>query len=570
MSKKISELTTATDVTVNDFFQVVDLEDSTMAASGTNKKISARTLGNNLPVTATGSSASRSLKDRFADTVNVKDFGAVGDGVTDDTSAIQAALTKAFNSGSNRNTVYFPSGTYRTTSTLNMLGTAVSIYGTGAFNDCVIYADFTGGPCLHVKGRNSRIENLAINGNEEVRTSISLDHGILISPNDSSGVSCWFTKVSNVDIRNQGSCGILAIGGTWLSTFEHLQIYNNGGHGMRFDNGMIDSRTNKANPGEVQIRNVMIYDNIGHGIMIGNDDSISNRGFRFHIDNADLYRNALVAGVRKIPTQMWAFIDSSKIVCSAFAGANTVIDYTPVTSGAVIAGSSTTIENNRALYYTPYAFRVLDLTSYFNYVTQGLLFDGIRSFSTAVDATVVQIDDNTRDIQCSPRDSNNSASPAVSIFHNKPLIKRCEVVRVTEYQTYNNMSTPVDVVGLSTYINIKEIVQFKVNILYRGPQTADLKIRFVIPTDATIWFSPSNSVLTDSVNTVVESSASFTTETSIIVGTAPDNTVKLLTIEGEVRTLGTAGNLQVQACQNIAIVGDTQIVPASSLQLIRH
>jgi hypothetical protein len=55
--------------------------------------------------------------------VNVKDFGAVGNGTTDDTTAVRNAL----NGGG---TVYFPKGTYRITSTLNHTS-AFNVVGDG-------------------------------------------------------------------------------------------------------------------------------------------------------------------------------------------------------------------------------------------------------------------------------------------------------------------------------------------------------------------------------------------------------------------------------------------------------
>ena len=70
--------------------------------------------------------------------VNVKDYGAVGDGVTDDTAAIQAALT-AYSGTST--VVYFPTGTYLTSSTISIYKNNIqSDYAVIKCNDNTVIA----------------------------------------------------------------------------------------------------------------------------------------------------------------------------------------------------------------------------------------------------------------------------------------------------------------------------------------------------------------------------------------------------------------------------------------------
>lgn len=66
------------------------------------------------------------VQSKLRETVSVKDFGAVGDGVTDDTAAFQSALTVLENGG----VLYVPLGRYKITDTL-VLKTGVTVQGQG-------------------------------------------------------------------------------------------------------------------------------------------------------------------------------------------------------------------------------------------------------------------------------------------------------------------------------------------------------------------------------------------------------------------------------------------------------
>ncbi len=69
--------------------------------------------------------------------INVKEFGAKGDGVTDDRAAIQAALNAAARPGQGGNTVVFPRGLYVSSGSLSIpaAGHGLAVVGAGALTN---------------------------------------------------------------------------------------------------------------------------------------------------------------------------------------------------------------------------------------------------------------------------------------------------------------------------------------------------------------------------------------------------------------------------------------------------
>jgi polygalacturonase len=118
----------------------------------------------------------RTLQNRFADVVNVKDFGAVGDGVTDDTAAIQAAVTFA----ENKILIFPKDGVFTYSATINLPsniiidgGGKLLHIGTGSSN--AFYA---------LNKTNIVIRNIWFYGNNQATVS-------------GDGLAIWFNQTNS-------------------------------------------------------------------------------------------------------------------------------------------------------------------------------------------------------------------------------------------------------------------------------------------------------------------------------------------------------------------------------------
>jgi hypothetical protein len=140
-------------------------------------------------------------------------YGAIGDGITDDTTAVQAAITAVPATGG---AVYFPSGTYKITAALTVTNKPIYIYGdgnavsminqTGSAN-CITFATNSTEDSFSI--RNIGIHTTASGGGNGIQASfptVALStfknvhiEGIEIGPMRGSGATAHFLKDIAID-----------------------------------------------------------------------------------------------------------------------------------------------------------------------------------------------------------------------------------------------------------------------------------------------------------------------------------------------------------------------------------
>lgn len=164
--------------------------------------------------------------------INVKSYGATGDGTTDDTSAIQAAITDAAG-----RPIYFPAGTYVVTSSLTYTTTSISsgliLLGAGV-QKTIFDNRVANGPLLSLDGGgNTTFQHHGILDGFRITTTTSpaTSHGINVR-------GIWNYKFSRLWIDSLTGDGIRNVMVTGdVDSVAHLHITDcrlesNGGYGF--------------------------------------------------------------------------------------------------------------------------------------------------------------------------------------------------------------------------------------------------------------------------------------------------------------------------------------------------
>lgn len=280
-------------------------------------------------------------------TVNVRQFGAVGNAIADDTAALNGALSLGV-------AVYVPPGLYRTTAPIVLDNEGLAFYGSPGGNDTLILGDHTAGPVVDVRRRQAVVTDMIISGSatRKLAAATSNNHGLRIASADGSGVrtACWFDRL--IVIR-QPANGIHCTGEAVSTCFQQVQSLFNNGHGWFFDDGTYDALPTKKRPGIVNLIACRAVDNGGNAVRLSGNGGQSC--YRFLLQNLEAYNNAWNSDLPAYSNaQVQGLVQGWRIVDSAFGDpgfANTTMENGDTRLAKVAASASVALASNSTNFF---------------------------------------------------------------------------------------------------------------------------------------------------------------------------------------------------------------------------
>ena len=331
---------------------------------------------------------STTVQTKLRESVSVKDFGAVGDGVTNDTVAIQAALDSLPAAGGE---VFVPTGQYLVSAEL-LVTKRVRLFGTGhsfVFNSTspsqIIKSSTMSGPVITLDAGGSVIESLSFFGQigntgdgilirsgrctlRDVSVFQMGNDGVRIGT-DSGGENCNLWTLDNCKTKSNGQHGVhisegagpladanagtciaidtqanggsgVYLDGAQLNTFVGGAYQSNAGYGIHLSpnakyNAFFGGDPEANTTAQVRLDNGSEFNAFFMYTVFLSGFSISSTSSNNRIETID--SNRLISGIKFPPTQI------------ASADPNTLDDYeevefTPIAIGGTTAGVGTYTE----------------------------------------------------------------------------------------------------------------------------------------------------------------------------------------------------------------------------------
>lgn len=290
----------------------------------------------------------RFIQDKLRESYSVKDFGATGDGVTDDTAAIQLAVTAAF---ANLRSLYFPAGTYIMSSTITMGNTAPTagiychFYGDGR-NSIIKVNAANVNPFLW-QGPNPDLDGAGNRYTGRVLLEKLLLQGPLSGASNTNSIGFRFYGVQGIWIREVHCEG-------WYDAhhFRNCDIVNVTTPLLQGNyNGLNSSASGYAIAGEGQFNSFNVYGGLianctNYGISYVGGHAPGFFGVNFAVNATSMVfspNNAGGATVSTCPTIHGCYLEGDTATMVILGGGNGIVRGLSLKGGNFIAGSATPI-----------------------------------------------------------------------------------------------------------------------------------------------------------------------------------------------------------------------------------